>query len=295
MKSRTKINKSYYSYKPNKMLLKTKFEDVNVLNSIERIFLKKRGYVFKLPKPKSPVILLMSGGLDSICMTNFLLDKFKLRLFPLFIRWGQMNIHKEEAAFDYFSRYFSRKCKSLFMDPIKVDAPIPIRELSNGVKDIVVLRNTTFAVHAVHYAHYLENTTGDKIRTIFCSSVANDGNIVPDSTLTAIRATNLNICLNESDFEWQYTSIALEKTLGFYLAKPFFIKYAAKRHLPLGKTWSCYRKSEHHCGNCLPCMGRKEAFILSKVKDPTIYSSSHILQKLAARLSGKILKIFSNK
>ena len=189
---------------------KIKHEDTKTIKKLEEILLSKRKRVFSLPKPNTPVILLMSGGLDSIIMTSFIIEKYKLAIYPLFIRWGQMNLIKEEEAFSFFIKYYKKRYPKLFRNPKIITANIPVEDLTTGVKDIVVLRNSIFAANAVHYSHLLEEKKSLKIRTIFCSSVSGDGMVVPDSTLTAIRATNVNICINEADFNWQYTSIALD-------------------------------------------------------------------------------------
>jgi 7-cyano-7-deazaguanine synthase len=39
------------------------------------------------------------------------------------------------------------------------------------------------------------------------------------------------------------------------------------------KTWSCYKGGELHCGTCGTCVERREAFIQSRVPDPTTYAS----------------------
>lgn len=270
-----------------KLINKVQFEDLTIIDKVEKILVQNRGYVFKMPPPNTPVILLMSGGLDSVSMACFLMEKFKLKLYPLFINWGQSNLKKEERALDFFTSLYLKRYPKLFNKPKKITAFIPIKELNNGLKDIVILRNSIFASHAVHYASVLNEKDKLKINTIFCNSVASDGMLVPDSTLTAIRLNNLNICINEGDFKWQYTSIALEKTMGFYLSKDFFVRFALKNKIPIEKTWSCYRKTNIHCGKCLPCQGRKEAFLKAGIEDKTFYYRP----KLFDRFLNKIRKI----
>ena len=43
--------------------------------------------------------------------------------------------------------------------------------------------------------------------------------------------------------------------------------------IDFSKTWSCYVGGETHCGECGTCVERREAFLLSGVKDPTDYLS----------------------
>jgi 7-cyano-7-deazaguanine synthase len=37
------------------------------------------------------------------------------------------------------------------------------------------------------------------------------------------------------------------------------------------ETWSCYKGGEIHCGKCGTCVERKEAFMLAKLVDGTVY------------------------
>lgn len=48
----------------------------------------------------------------------------------------------------------------------------------------------------------------------------------------------------------------------------------AELGVPYVETWSCYKGGEIHCGKCGTCVERKEAFALSGISDPTIYSVS---------------------
>ncbi|WP_234433978.1 7-cyano-7-deazaguanine synthase QueC [Streptomyces rimosus] len=47
--------------------------------------------------------------------------------------------------------------------------------------------------------------------------------------------------------------------------------YGNRLGAPLGKSWSCYRGGERHCGTCGTCYERREAFRDAKVPDPTEY------------------------
>ncbi len=41
--------------------------------------------------------------------------------------------------------------------------------------------------------------------------------------------------------------------------------------IDLSDTWSCYKGGEIHCGKCGTCVERKEAFMLAKLIDGTVY------------------------
>jgi 7-cyano-7-deazaguanine synthase len=42
--------------------------------------------------------------------------------------------------------------------------------------------------------------------------------------------------------------------------------------VPFGKTWSCYKGLELHCGKCGTCVERREAFANAGIADPTQYA-----------------------
>lgn len=54
---------------------------------IEQILIKERGYLVKINKNDS-VVLLVSGGLDSIITMAYIVEKFEVNVYPLFIKRG---------------------------------------------------------------------------------------------------------------------------------------------------------------------------------------------------------------
>ncbi|MDB6118156.1 MAG: 7-cyano-7-deazaguanine synthase [Verrucomicrobiaceae bacterium] len=49
-------------------------------------------------------------------------------------------------------------------------------------------------------------------------------------------------------------------------------KLGDKLGVDFGKTWSCYKGGERHCGTCGTCVERREAFINAGIVDPTEYN-----------------------
>lgn len=45
----------------------------------------------------------------------------------------------------------------------------------------------------------------------------------------------------------------------------------------MGKTWSCYKGEDLHCGVCGTCVERREAFIQAGLADPTVYRNEGLL------------------
>ena len=40
------------------------------------------------------------------------------------------------------------------------------------------------------------------------------------------------------------------------------------------RTWSCYKGGAVHCGKCGTCVERREAFLLARLADPTVYEAT---------------------
>jgi 7-cyano-7-deazaguanine synthase len=55
------------------------------------------------------------------------------------------------------------------------------------------------------------------------------------------------------------------------LSKADIVKFGAGLGVDYGKTWSCYKGEDTHCGACGTCVERREAFLLAGIEDPTLY------------------------
>lgn len=62
-------------------------------------------------------------------------------------------------------------------------------------------------------------------------------------------------------------------------SKADIVREGAALGVDFGRTWSCYRGGERHCGRCGTCVERREAFLLAGVADPTDYASSEPIPK----------------
>ena len=74
---------------------------------------------------------------------------------------------------------------------------------------------------------------------------------------------------------------------GIELLRPFITSdktaiawRGAELGIDFSDTWSCYKGGELHCGTCGTCVERREAFILAKLPDPTIYERAPELPTL---------------
>lgn len=280
---------------------KRPLEDLKELSLIEKFLMSKRGYVFKMPPKKTPVILLLSGGLDTSIIWDILMGKYELEVYPLFIRRGQIRMPLEEKAVNDFAAFYQKKYPKLFHKPLEVTTAIPPLEIRWGVTKFadsqitkkppsslgLPLYSSNLINSAVQYAYFLEFNNKVKVRDIFCGFMPSDGSLYRYETLTAIRSNTYNICNLTGDFSWQFTSLALEKELGFLFGKDILIKWALSNNLPIEKSNSCIKFSYYHCGKCGFCLLRKRSFLNAGVPDKTVYlidQSPQILYRVLNKL-----------
>ncbi len=292
-----KISKQEFT----KRMVQRELEDYKLVEQIESYLIKKRGFNYKIPTKNTPVILLFSGGLDTVISAAILMKVFNLQIYPFYIKRGQRRIRKEIGAVNFYSKLYGQRFPNLWKKVKIVDSFIPPKQIRYSItlvsnntvsqnslhKKGIPMYTSLMANFAVEYAYFLQINQGIKIRNIFLGLVNNDGNYMSYETFTALRSIMLNICYSTHDWSWQVSSIALEKELGFCLEKYDLIKWAIAQKIPIEKSWSCYWDYIYHCGNCDGCTARKIAFRETKLKDKTTYLSEihpHYLKRILERI-----------
>lgn len=257
--------------------------DIAVIGGIEKMLIRKRGYVFKMPKKGSPVIVLMSGGLDTTVVIGMLLRGFTADVYPLFINRQLPHEKKVKESIRYFSQYFRKMYPRRFHEVFEMQLSSPPKEVSHILlqkeNDIIMhqirkgvpLQPSLYAHYGVYYAKYLEEVEHVKIRTIIGGWLPSNSEWYGYESFQSLRSIMFNICCVDNDFSWQFTSLPMEKAIGFYFDKDMLVKIGSGMHLPLEKTWTCYRGGRIHCGTCPPCATRMRAFAAAGVADVTKY------------------------
>lgn len=283
----------------SKLFLQNPLEDVSLLDQIDKILKKKRGKeVITLPSENTPVIVLQSGGLDTTILCEYLMDVYKLKIYPLFLKRGQKRTNEEEKSIDAFTYYFLKKYPGFYSPPFKMHSPIPpyeirwpITRVSNDKepekgkqKQGIPVFTSLMGDYALQYAYYLYIREKILIRDIFCGVMPLDGRYFPYETLTGIRGANLSMCIQTKDYNWQYIPLFIERELGFYHEKAETIQWAQSKNIPLELTWSCFHKGIYHCGNCMGCRARIKAFLQARVPDKTRYFSDTIYFKFSSKI-----------
>lgn len=260
-----------------KLICDRKLERIDLIKSIESILIKQRGFVFQMPPPGSAIVASLSGGADSIISTAILMEDYKLKVYPYYVRRGARAQKFEEESVDYFSIYFRSKYPSLYQNLIKLDVPIPAREVKNHLPLAIrsgfgyPLRNSLLLSLGVQYASSLQISENECTHTVFSSIVSSDADQTMHSTLTALRSLMLHVCTDMGNWQWQIASLAMEPYIGNYFDKDILLKRAIQLGLPLEKTRTCIESSRLHCGICPSCSDRKRAFKETCIEDKTEY------------------------
>lgn len=280
-------------------------ENMQAVARIESFLLKTRGYIFRMPQPDTPVIMLSSGGLDSTVASDILMRQYGLRIYPLYIKRGHRRVGKELRSFYFFADFFRRQYPTQYHQPLLINAPIPPREIRWRITDVAdaIFNTTTLQRHgiplyssllngyAVQYARYLELTRGIKIRTVFNSFIAKDGVGMAYETFTALRSVTMNTIVLTNDSSWQIASLALERECGYFWEKETLIQWANHHRMPLEKTWSCYWGGMYHCGRCDGCRTRREAYERAGIRDHTVYWSDLPMGKVQSKIHNATRRI----
>lgn len=245
---------------------------MNRIKIFEKILLDERGWISKWPKR---AVFIYSGGIDSTITMAKLLEEKKVEIFPLFINRGQSNLKYERRASKFFEKYFKNRYGNLFHDLMEITINIPPREIKDHLRKYSTrfgypLRNNILQMVGVQYAISLSQELKRKINCVFCAQLDDDP--FPHSKLISLRATTINVCQGLNEWDWQITSPNIDTLLNkVKTGKREMVQWAHEHYLPIEETRSCYSNKETHCGICLTCRRRKEAFTDACLPDMTKY------------------------
>lgn len=274
-----------------KDLQKKELESVQLIKSLEKNLKELRGFIIKPPKKGESVVLMFSGGVDSVVICALLLEVYQVHVYPFF---GDGGLIGRKRAIQFFDKYFKKRYPDLFHSPF-IFHQDEQRQINNIYRQIsfphlsatevlekvnlktgeIMLpeftgRSSLFTYQAMAYVAWLENQ-GLKINSIICGVLAEDGQTIPSQTQTFIRHMNTNLLFFTKNKNLQHFSLAFEKELGHAWQKPDLVKMGQKLKLPLEKTHSCDRNFIWHCGQCSSCLHRHWAFNEARARDKTFY------------------------
>lgn len=264
---------------------------MSTLTTLEKTLKTKRGYVFRMPPPGSPVILLLSGGLDSVISWAILLKEFQLKVYPVFLVRGEpIGVKKEKDAINYYASIYRKKYILNYIPPHELITTMP--EFSDPFRDLIGFLHpqinldnilpdgslktsfslgnfSLFPYFGFVYARYLYAGKNIRANTIFCGTTFSDNTSY--RSVTSARSIMLTLGLLSGEDDWQYTSVAYEPTIRSLLTKSDLIRWASAEQIPLDRAWTCTQRKQLQCGECLACLSRKHAFREAGIADMTSY------------------------
>jgi 7-cyano-7-deazaguanine synthase in queuosine biosynthesis len=231
--------------------------------AIEEILTTNRGYVRDIPRDEI-VIVLLSGGVDSVALIDILIGEWNCRVIPIYFQRNAKNQHWEELAFDYFYSFYLKKYPNNMLESLKLPIEIPTRInkqfLDRNRQKILglPLRNSIMWNNAFTQAVYLSGKYKDTIRTVVVGSVLED-DASPESGLLGILSSTLNTCVCTGVWYYQILAPFLDGCLGKKWNKLDLLEYAHTNDIPIGKSRSCFGSEKEACGTCLACENRDKA------------------------------------
>lgn len=238
-------------------------------NTLSRKGRQARGStVMKSPRK---AVAIISGGLDSVTLGYFL-QREGYTLDVLSFDYGQRH-HKElhfaeEAAHALNAQWICLDLKragikAVFQGSALIDDTLAIPpgrgEAANRRATFVPNRNAIM----LSIAFAAAASTGAAIVALAVSAI---DHLTPDCRPAFLSA-----------FE-HMQQLALDGAASVRLEAPFqhkrkadIVTLGCELGVPFARTWSCYAGEDVHCGTCLTCCERREAFELAGVADPTIY------------------------
>lgn len=215
-------------------------------------------------------VCLLSGGLDSTTLLYWLRERTPAdHIVGLGIHYGQRHARELQAARSIasdlgvaFEEADISGVSRLLAGSSQTSAEIPVPEGhyadENMKKTVVPNRNMLMLSIAAALAVSLEYDA------VAYAAHAGDHAIYPDCRPEFAGLAELTIQAGNWH-QVQLVSPFIEKT------KTDIAAEAARLGVPIGKTWSCYKGQEKHCGKCGTCVERIEAIRDAGLVDPTEY------------------------
>lgn len=229
-------------------------------------------------KVKKNAIILCSGGLDSSVATHYVKKKLKYeKMLVLFFDYGQRTLLAERKSAKKIAKKLKTKFKEIKLSELaeisnsllnkKAKAKkVKRKELKNAEKEslkyYVPCRNTVFLVYALAFAESMQIKNKEKW-DIFTGFKCEGKEAYPDTTKEFVNEMN--------KLKKVSTSVGGKIIAPLIkLDKDEIVLLGEKLNVNFKDTHSCYI-SNMHCGYCLACRLRQEAFYWANVKDPTKY------------------------
>ena len=215
-------------------------------------------------------VVLLSGGMDSVTALHWARQEHEV-VGAVSFDYGAKHNHREIplAAWhcaasgvkhdiidlDFVNQLFAS-------DLLKSGGEVPEGHYAdeNMKRTVVPFRNGIMLAIACGLAESRE------AEALVIAAHAGDHTIYPDCREPFMQG------MAEAMREGTYAHIELLRPF-IHLDKAGIAKLGASLGVDYGRTWSCYKGGDLHCGKCGTCVERIEAFALAGIADPTVYES----------------------
>lgn len=223
-------------------------------------------------KDQSPIIALVSGGMDSLVCAAIAAESSSHLSF-LHLNYQQKTEKKELDSFIKIADHYKveksmRKVIDIsFLSQIGgsslTDKSIEVKKFSGKSDEIpdsyVPFRNTHILSMAVSWAEIID------AKKIYIGAVSEDSSGYPDC-----RPEYYEAYQNLVNVGTKKGGIEIVTPL-LYLTKAQIIKKALQLKAPLELSWSCYAREDKACGECDSCALRLKGFQEVGIEDPIEY------------------------
>lgn len=285
-----------------RIILRNNHENLVMIRSVEHVIRSFRPAVFRMPKPGSEVVLLLSGGMDSTAAWDTLMSRYKLIVYPIAVRRSVFD--PQINSIRKLSRYFQHKYPNRYRIPkiIRWDefggllsqlshtfasGDMLLDYLAPGTSIVESPgsgANVFFALHAALYAQTLSVVLERHVSTVFYGVTSDDGGHIRTQTFSFLRLMMLVLMRFTGDNNFQFSSPFYEPQLGAFFTKRDVLQRAVRLRVPIQITYSCDKKGLLHCGVCISCQSRKFCFEKSGIVDPTWYMDPESIRARVKRI-----------
>ena len=219
---------------------------------------------------KRKVIVLVSGGLDSVC-----------------VLYEAAALHEVVAglSFDYGAKHNHREIPFAALHCRQLDVRHEIIRLGFvGEYFHSALLQKGAAIPDTHYeAPAMKQTIVPFRNGIFLATAAGFAESVGASAIVIAAHAGDHAIFSDCRSEFMdamSATIRLGTDSGVEILRPYIrfskaeiVQRGCGLGVNLGETCTCYKGGEQHCGTCGACVERREAFSLANIPDPTLYNN----------------------
>jgi 7-cyano-7-deazaguanine synthase len=217
---------------------------------------------------KTPSIVLLSGGMDSVTALYHTRENSEIQL-ALSFDYGSKHNARELHYAAWHCRHLGIPHRVVNIDFIaelfessllQGGDPIPDGHYAEeSMKQTVVpFRNGILLAIAAGVA---ENAGSGRL---VIAAHSGDHAIYPDCREPFMQG------MEQAVREGTYARVEISRPF-IHMDKAAIARRGAELGIDFSQTWSCYKGGHTHCGVCGTCVERREAFLLSGVPDPTDY------------------------